>query len=283
MTSLSLIAPAKLNLFLHINGRRADGYHELETLFVFLNYGDQLDFTVNPNGQIQLSCDNQALANNDNLIIKAARALKEHSHALLGVDIHLTKRLPMGGGVGGGSSDAATTLLALNQLWQCGYTLDQLAEIGLTLGADVPVFVRGFAAIAHGIGEQLEAVDLPPSWYLVVHPNVHISTQAIFTHPDLPRDTPKLSGPWQSAKLYNDCESLVKKLAPEVEKTLLWLLEYAPSRMTGTGACCFASFAEEADALKALNALPAHWQGFVAQSVNLSPAHLELNAKLNLL
>ncbi|ATC94109.1 4-diphosphocytidyl-2-C-methyl-D-erythritol kinase [Pseudoalteromonas tunicata] len=283
MSSLSIIAPAKLNLFLHINGRRPDGYHELETLFVFLNYGDQLDFTLRTDNQILIECENPELTTQDNLIFKAARLLQNHANITQGITIKLTKKLPMGGGVGGGSSDAATTLLALNHLWHCDFSNEKLAELGLQLGADVPVFVKGFAAIAHGIGEQLEAVNLAPSWYLVVHPNVHISTQAIFTHPDLPRSTPKINGPWQEAKLYNDCESLVKKLSPEVEKTLQWLLEYAPSRMTGTGACCFASFAEEADANKALNALPAHWQGFVAQSVNISPAHLELNAKLNLL
>ncbi|MDE3270543.1 4-(cytidine 5'-diphospho)-2-C-methyl-D-erythritol kinase [Pseudoalteromonas sp. G4] len=281
LNELSLIAPAKLNLFLHINGRLDNGYHELETLFVFLDYGDTLHFKTTTSDNIVLTTQITGLNNNDNLIYKAAVALQEATGCKLGAEISFDKRLPSGGGVGGGSSDAATTLLALNALWQLNLSLQELAKIGVKLGADVPVFINGRAAIAHGIGEQLEAVELPTKWYLVVHPNVHISTGLIFNDPDLPRNTPKLSSHWQSVNHRNDCEELVKKRYPEVEKTLNWLLKYAPSRMTGTGACCFVSFETQHAAQAALNMLPDSWQGFVARSTNISPAHSELRTKLN--
>ncbi|TMP67872.1 4-(cytidine 5'-diphospho)-2-C-methyl-D-erythritol kinase [Pseudoalteromonas sp. S1609] len=275
---LSLIAPAKLNLFLHINGRRDDSYHELETLFTFLNYGDELHFTLTNDKNISISGDAHGIALTDNLIYKAALLLQTQCKVNLGAKINLTKRLPMGGGVGGGSSDAATTLLALNTLWNTALTLDELADLGLKLGADVPVFIKGKSAIAHGIGEQLEYVKLPQKWYCVVFPNQHVSTAQIFTHPDLKRDTPKLSGDWQQQVLTNDCEPLVKKLCPEVEKTLQWLLKYAPSKMTGTGSCCFVEFASQVQAQDVLANLPHTWQGFIASSVNTSPAHTELAA-----
>ena len=281
LTQLSLIAPAKLNLFLHINAQLDNGYHELETLFVFLNYGDTLHFKLTDDQSVTLFNNLQGVEQRDNLIYKAAQALKDATSCDLGVEIRLEKRLPSGGGVGGGSSDAASTLLALNSLWQLNLSNQQLIEIGVKLGADVPIFINGQASVAHGIGEKLEAVNLPETWYLVVHPNVHISTGVIFNDPDLPRDTPKLKADWQSVKHTNDCEKLVKKRYPEVEKTLNWLLKYGPSRMTGTGACCFVSFETQHAALDALKSLPETWQGFVARSANISPAHLELRAKLN--
>ena len=217
---LTLIAPAKLNLFLHINGRREDGYHELETLFTFLEFGDDLTFTVTNDLDINVKGDTSGIELTDNLIYKAARLLQQHCDCQQGVSIELLKRLPMGGGVGGGSSDAATTLLALNKLWGCDLSLAELAKLGVTLGADVPVFINGHSAIAHGIGEQLENVELPRSWFCVIHPGEHVSTAKIFTHPDLKRDTPKLKADWQIENLGNDCEALVKKLCPEVEKAL---------------------------------------------------------------
>ncbi|WP_338364790.1 4-(cytidine 5'-diphospho)-2-C-methyl-D-erythritol kinase [uncultured Pseudoalteromonas sp.] len=277
-TAFSVIAPAKLNLFLHINARRDDGYHELETLFTFLNFGDTLDFSLNEAPAIVITGDTKGIEDCDNLIYKAASLLKEHGNISSGVTINLTKRLPMGGGVGGGSSDAATTLLALNKLWNTQLTTDELANIGLQLGADVPVFIRGKSAIAQGIGEQLVDVQLEQKWYCVVHPNQHVSTAQIFTHPELKRDTPKISGDWRTHKLTNDCEPLVKKLCPEVEKTLQWLLKYAPSKMTGTGSCCFVEFASQVQAQDVLDNLPHNWQGFVASSANVSPAHTELTA-----
>lgn len=281
LTTLSLIAPAKLNLFLHINGRLPNGYHELETLFVFLDYGDRLHFKRTDDGAITLKTQIDGLPDEENLIYKAANALKLATNTAFGAEISFDKHLPSGGGVGGGSSDAATALLALNTLWQLALPLEKLAEIGVALGADVPVFVNGQAAIAQGVGEKLAPVNLPETWYLVVHPNVHISTGVIFNNANLPRNTPKLSGDWQSSQHRNDCEELVKKHYPEVEKTLNWLLKYGPSRMTGTGACCFVSFETQHAALEALKSLPETWQGFVARSTNISPAHSELRTKLN--
>ena len=277
-TAFSVIAPAKLNLFLHINARRDDGYHELETLFTFLNFGDTLEFSANESAAILVTGDTKGIADCDNLIYKAALLLKKHCRISSGVKINLIKRLPMGGGVGGGSSDAATTLLALNKMWDTQLSIDELANLGLQLGADVPVFIRGKSAIAHGIGEQLVNVELAQKWYCVVHPNQHVSTAKIFTHPDLKRDTPKISSDWRTHKLTNDCEPLVKKLCPEVEKTLQWLLKYAPSKMTGTGSCCFVEFASQVQAQDVLDNLPHTWQGFVASSTNVSPAHTELAA-----
>ncbi|TMO04772.1 4-(cytidine 5'-diphospho)-2-C-methyl-D-erythritol kinase [Pseudoalteromonas sp. S558] len=277
-TSFSVIAPAKLNLFLHINGRRADGYHELETLFTFLNFGDELSFELTSTPTILVTGDTKDIPLKDNLIYKAALLLQTQNKSQLGVKINLIKRLPMGGGVGGGSSDAATTLLALNKLWNINNSVDELADLGLQLGADVPVFIRGQSAIAHGIGEKLQHVELEQKWYCVVHPNQHVSTAKIFTHPDLKRDTPKILGDWKCQTLSNDCEPLVKKLCPEVEKTLQWLLKYAPSKMTGTGSCCFVEFASQVQAQDVLANLPHTWQGFIASSVNTSPAHTELAA-----
>ncbi|MDN3380048.1 MULTISPECIES: 4-(cytidine 5'-diphospho)-2-C-methyl-D-erythritol kinase [unclassified Pseudoalteromonas] len=278
LTQFSLLAPAKLNLFLHINGRRDDGYHELETLFTFLNYGDQLEFTLLKTNAIELTGDTENIPLADNLIYKAAVLLQKHTKTSLGAKINLTKILPMGGGVGGGSSDAATTLLALNTLWQCKLSLTELAHLGVTLGADVPVFINGRSALAQGIGEKLVDVELAQKWYCVVHPSEHVSTAKIFTHPDLTRNTPKLKGDWQQQVLRNDCEPLVKKLCPEVEKTLQWLLKYAPSKMTGTGSCCFVEFATQIEAQHVLENLPHNWDGFIASSVNTSPAHTQLNA-----
>ena len=277
-TFFSLIAPAKLNLFLHINARRDDGYHELETLFTFLNFGDELSFELTDEPSISITGDTKDIPLEDNLIYKAALMLQTDAKTKHGVKINLIKRLPMGGGVGGGSSDAATTLLALNKLWNINYDINKLANLCLQLGADVPVFIRGESAIAQGIGEKLHRVELAQKWYCVVHPNQHVSTAKIFTHPDLKRDTPKISGDWKQQTLHNDCEPLVKKLCPEVEKTLQWLLKYAPSKMTGTGSCCFVEFDTQAQANHVLANLPHTWQGFVASNANISPAHTELTA-----
>ncbi|MFC0116326.1 4-(cytidine 5'-diphospho)-2-C-methyl-D-erythritol kinase [Pseudoalteromonas xiamenensis] len=280
MAVLTLLAPAKLNLFLHINGKRADGYHELETLFTLLDFGDELTFEANEKGSVTIEGAPSDINLADNLIFKAAQMLRPYTAQTSGAHIVLNKRLPMGGGVGGGSSDAATTLLALNELWNCQLNVSELANLGVKLGADVPVFVRGVSAHAQGIGENLLPVSLSEKFYLVVSPGVHVSTAAIFGHPDLPRDTPKLSEGWSMENTRNDCEVLVKKLYPEVEKTLEWLLKYAPSKMTGTGACCFAEFTSRDAAERVLQTLPENWQGFVAKSVNCSPVHKQLNIPL---
>ncbi|EOX4256811.1 TPA: 4-(cytidine 5'-diphospho)-2-C-methyl-D-erythritol kinase [Vibrio cholerae] len=265
-------SPAKLNLFLYITGRRANGYHDLQTLFQFLDHGDELTITANNSGNITLSPALADVALEDNLIYKAAMALKNAAQSPLGADIQLHKVLPMGGGIGGGSSNAATTLVALNYLWQTGLSDDQLAEIGLALGADVPVFTRGFAAFAEGVGEELSAVEPEEKWYLVVRPAVSIATKDIFTHPQLMRNTPKrdlaslLATPYE-----NDCEKIVRSQYPEVDKQLSWLLQYAPSRLTGTGSCVFAEFSSRKDAQAVFAQLSDNVLAFVAQGRNVSP------------
>jgi 4-diphosphocytidyl-2-C-methyl-D-erythritol kinase len=267
-------SPAKLNLFLYITGQRPDGYHELQTLFQFVSYGDSLGFTPRSDGQIVLTTPVAGVANEDNLVVRAARLLQRHTQSTLGADIALTKRLPMGGGLGGGSSNAATVLIALNTLWNCGLTDEQLAALGVTLGADVPVFVMGHAAFAEGIGEILHPVTPAEKWYLVAHPGIHIPTPAIFGDPELIRNTPKrpinvlLSTAWT-----NDCQPIARKRFCEVEQLVSWLLEYAPSRMTGTGACVFAEFNSEHEAREVLRQVPAWVSGFVAKGVNVSPLH----------
>ncbi len=270
-------APAKLNLFLHINGRRSDGYHELQSLFIFLNQCDWLQFQCHQNNTVTISPELPDVPTESNLIYKAAMLLKQKSPRPLGVDITLEKQLPMGGGIGGGSSNAATTLVALNYLWGINLPVDELAELGRQLGADVPVFVRGFTAFAEGVGEKLVPVEVTQKWYLVLTPACHVSTAEIFKHPDLKRDTPKQA--WSilsQSNWQNDCEPLVKKLYPEVEKALSWLIEYAPSRMTGTGACVFAEFEDEVSAQRVMTELPVELRGFVARGENLSPLHAVL-------
>ena len=271
-------APAKLNLFLYITGQRADGYHTLQTLFQFLDYGDTLSFEPRTDGVIRLLTPIEGVPDEENLIVRAARLLMQQAHktgrlpAGSGADIQIDKRLPMGGGLGGGSSNAATVLVALNHLWQCGLSVDELAELGLTLGADVPVFVRGHAAFAEGVGEVLTPVEPEEKWYLVAHPGVSIPTPTIFRDPELPRNTPKRSiETLLKCEFSNDCEVIARKRFRKVDEALTWLLEYAPSRLTGTGACVFAEFDTESAALQVLEQAPAWLRGFVARGVNLSP------------
>ena len=276
-------SPAKLNLFLYITGRRADGYHTLQTLFQFLDYGDTLSLEPRRDGEIHLLTPVDGVAHEDNLIVRAARLLMKTAAergrlpAGSGADIRIEKRLPMGGGLGGGSSNAATVLVALNHLWQCGLSLDELAELGLTLGADVPVFVRGHAAFAEGVGEILTPVEPAEKWYLVAHPGVSIPTPMIFNDPDLPRNTPKRSiETLLKCEFSNDCEVIARKRFREVDAALSWLLEYAPSRLTGTGACVFAEFDTELAARQVLEQAPEWLNAFVAKGVNLSPLHRAL-------
>ena len=276
-------SPAKLNLFLYITGQRADGYHTLQTLFQFLDNGDTIDITPRSDGEIHLLTPVEGVAHEDNLIVRAARSLMKaasESNRLpkgSGADISIDKRLPMGGGLGGGSSNAATVLVALNHLWQCGLSVDELAALGLTLGADVPVFVRGHAAFAEGVGEILTPVEPEEKWYLVAHPGVSIPTPVIFNDPDLPRNTPKRSiKTLLKCEFGNDCEVIARKRFREVDAALSWLLEYAPSRLTGTGACVFAEFDTESRARQVLEQAPEWLKGFVAKGVNLSPLHRAL-------
>lgn len=274
---LTVPAPAKLNLFLHITGRRTDGYHELQTLFQLLDYGDELTFTPRSDDKIQLLNPLPGVPDSDNLIVRAALALQKTCRVKAGVDIGLIKRIPSGGGLGGGSSDAATTLLALNHLWKLHLPLSQLAAIGLPLGADIPVFIHGQTAWAEGVGEHLTAVELPQMWYLVLCPKCHVSTAEIFNHKELTRDTPAITiraflG--QGGK--NNCQPVVEKLYPEVKKARQWLDNFSSAHMTGTGACVFARFDSEAQARAVLAAKPGCWEGFVARGVNLSAAHTAL-------
>ena len=272
-------APAKLNLFLHINGRRSDGYHELQTLFQFVDCCDQLDFRVTDTPELILHSDmSNVVADSDNLILRAAKSLQQSTGYRGGAEIWLDKRLPMGGGLGGGSSDAATTLVALNQLWNTQLSHDELAAIGLKLGADIPVFIHGFAAFAEGVGECLQTVNPAELWYLIIAPDAHVSTAAVFQDPLLPRNTPKLGiDTLLSQSWRNDCQELVVSKYPQVAKALGWLLEYAPSRMTGTGACVFGEFSSQQQALAALAKLPSDMQGFVAKGMNISPLIVRLN------
>ncbi|PPC64301.1 4-(cytidine 5'-diphospho)-2-C-methyl-D-erythritol kinase [Pantoea sp. ICBG 1758] len=271
-------APAKLNLFLYITGQRADGYHNLQTLFQFLDAGDTLEMTPDRSGRISLLTPLAGVADADNLIVRAARALKQAAVAKgtlddrAGAQIALEKKLPMGGGLGGGSSDAATVLVALNHLWQCRLSTDELAALGVTLGADVPVFVRGHAAFAEGVGELLQPASPPEKWYLVAHPGVSIATPDIFRDPDLTRNSPiRTLDELLSLPFHNDCEAVARKRFREVDALLSWLLEYAPSRLTGTGACVFAEFDTESDARQVLELAPKWIRGFVARGLNLSP------------
>lgn len=285
MTTLVLPAPAKLNLFLHVTGRRADGYHNLQTLFQLLDFGDTLTFSERRDTVIELSTDLPGVPAQDNLVMRAARALQSASGCRSGVTIQLKKRLPLGGGIGGGSSDAATTLLGLNRLWGLGYSLDQLAAIGLQLGADVPVFVRGRTAWAEGVGEQLQSIDLATTYYLVMVPPCQVSTAEIFAAPALTRDTSAITiaaflGGGNPPAGRNDCEMVVKTRYPEVEFALDWLGRFSPSRMTGTGACVFAGFSNRGDAEDLMAKLPSGYGGFVAQGVNVSPTHRALEVQV---
>lgn len=288
-------SPAKLNLFLHVVGRRDDGYHALETLFQFLDHNDTIEISVTENADIALLTPINGVKYEDNLIIKAALLLqnkiqKESPHTkLLGATIAINKVLPMGGGLGGGSSNAATTLVALNALWHANYSTEQLATLGLSLGADVPIFIHGFAAFAQGVGEQLTPVYPKECWYLVTKPQVSISTASVFSSADLPRNTAKLAYNDFSKHYYdndlfneelyhNDCQTMVIKHYDEVANLLAWLVEYAPSRMTGTGACVFSRFSSQQQACELQAKLPKGVDSFVAKALNISPLLFAIDA-----
>lgn len=304
LTELVLPAPAKLNLFLHIIGRRSDGYHNLQTLFQFLDFGDRLTFTFSNSG-ISLVSELDGVAPEDNLIVRAARLLKQETGCQQGVSILLDKQLPMGGGLGGGSSNAATTLLGLNVLWELGLTIDQLEELGLRLGADVPVFVRGHSAFAEGVGEILTPVEPGEDWFLVVVPDAQVNTAAMYGHSDLTRDSLPIKvcaaldgegvaldqGSEQQGR--NDFEPLVRSLYPKVDKTLSLLDNLADSSigramMSGSGASVFARFASREQALAAQAELSLNvsrpeiaddtskLHSFVAHGINRSPLHTAL-------
>ncbi|WP_105891946.1 4-(cytidine 5'-diphospho)-2-C-methyl-D-erythritol kinase [Haemophilus influenzae] len=276
--SLRFPSPAKLNLFLYINGKLPNGYHELQTLFQFLDFGDWLEISIREqDNQIVLTPEILNLKTEDNLIYRAAKLLQEKANIQLGANIHLDKILPMGGGVGGGSSNAATALVALNYLWQANLSIDELAKLGLTLGADVPIFVHGQAAFAEGVGEKITYCEPTEKWFVVLKPDDSISTAVIFQDLNLPRNTPKKSLEQLLSEPYkNDCEKVVVNHYSNVEKALNWLLQYAPARLTGTGACVFAEFDNEAEAQAVFRQKPEAFFGFVTKGLNVSPLHAML-------
>jgi len=262
---------------LHILGRREDGYHELQTLFQFLDYGDEMTFSVRDDAKICLHTEFPGVPHDQNLIVRAAKLLQQHAACPLGIDIRIKKVLPMGGGIGGGSSNAATTLLALNHLWQLGWDEDRLAALGLSLGADVPVFVRGHAAFAEGVGEILSPEYPEEPWYVVLVPQVSVSTAEIFSHPLLTRNSlPIKVRPVPKGNSRNDCEAVVTELYPDVRKALNLLGKYTEAKLTGTGSCIFGAFPNEADADKVLHLLTDTLTGFVAKGSNVSMLHRKL-------
>ncbi len=272
MISQDWPAPAKLNLFLHITGRRADGYHLLQTLFQFVDYGDTLSFTIRPDGRVRRLGEVEGVSEAQDLVIRAARLLQRASGCTRGADINLHKRLPMGGGLGGGSSDAATTLVALNRLWALNWPTERLAELALQLGADVPVFVKGEAAWAEGIGERLEPVELPEPWYVVIAPPVQVPTPLLFAHPELTRDCPPIKiRAFLDGETGNVFQPLVCRLFPAVAEAMAWLGQHGNARLTGSGGCIFAAFEHEQTARRIHAAMPEGWRGFVARGRNRSP------------
>ncbi|WP_171023766.1 4-(cytidine 5'-diphospho)-2-C-methyl-D-erythritol kinase [Mannheimia varigena] len=277
MEKVILPSPAKLNLFLYITNKRADGYHELQTLFQFLDFGDEIEIEITNNPEIELINQVEGVAVGDNLIYRAAKLLQKTTACNKGAKIGITKNLPMGGGVGGGSSNAATVLVGLNHLWQTDLSLEVLAELGLSLGADVPIFVRGIAAFAEGVGEVLTPCEPEEKWYVVLKPEVSISTAVVFNDPNLPRNTPKRTlSELLSSKWANDCEKVVRERYSAVEDLMQELLQYAPFRLTGTGACIFAEFDTKAEAEQVFAHKPKETFGFVAKGQNISPLHQEL-------
>jgi 4-diphosphocytidyl-2-C-methyl-D-erythritol kinase len=279
---LTCPAPAKLNLFLHVVGRRPDGYHMLQTLFRFIDLHDTLHFTLRDDGVVHRTNSVEGVAEEQDLCVRAARLLQAETGCALGVDIAVEKRIPMGGGMGGGSSDAATTLVALNRLWSLGLTRARLMQLGLRLGADVPVFVFGENAFAEGVGEELQAYPLPEAWYVVLFPPVHVPTAQIFTHPELTRDSVSITMRALSERrvqLRNDLQPVVCDLYPEVARYLASLDGFGKAMMTGSGACVFAEFASRSQAEAVLRQLPPDMRdpegmrGVVAQGLSRHPLH----------
>lgn len=266
-------APAKLNLFLHVVGRRPDGYHLLQTVFRFIDRADRLHFEPRQDGRIVLATPTPGVAPEADLTVRAACLLQQATGCRLGASIHLEKNLPMGGGLGGGSSDAATVLLALNHLWQTGLPRPALEKLGLTLGADVPVFVHGRNTFAEGVGDVFTDVDLPDACYLVLQPPAQVPTAAIFGSPQLQRDTPPISAAeWRPGCGHNDLENVACIGFPPVAEHLAWLRQFAPkAMMTGSGACVFAEFAQRRDAESVLGRLPNEMRGWLADGLATHP------------
>jgi 4-diphosphocytidyl-2-C-methyl-D-erythritol kinase len=271
------LAPAKLNLFLHVTGRRADGYHELQTLFQLIDLCDSLTIEVRQDGRIERASGPGGIASADDLAVRAAHALKAATRTPLGATLRIEKRIPIGGGLGGGSSDAATTLIALNALWGCGLGPPELASLGLPLGADVPVFVQGFSAWAEGVGDRLTPQPLPPRWYTIIHPGIAVSTREVFQSPELTRNSPLITiRAFLQSGGRNDCEPVVRARYPQVAEALEWLARRAVARLTGTGSCVFAECERAIDAERLAAQVPDRWRSFVARGLDRSPAYMQL-------
>jgi 4-diphosphocytidyl-2-C-methyl-D-erythritol kinase len=270
-------APAKLNLFLHVVGRRPDGYHELQTVFQLIDLCDTLSITVREDGLIERPIGPADVPAEQDLVVRAARALQARTGVGSGATLRVFKKIPQGGGLGGGSSDAATALLALNRLWGCGLSIEELAALGLPLGADVPVFLRGSSAWAEGVGDRLVPVELPERWFVVVHPGVSVATRDVFQTPELTRNSPVITiRAFFDSGGRNDCEPVVRARYPEVAEALDWLSRYAPARLTGTGSCIFAACARAIDAERLAARVPDRWTSYVARGLHVSPVHERL-------
>ncbi len=272
MSEESWPAPAKLNLFLHVTGRRVDGYHELQTVFVFLDYCDELSFRITRDGNLSHTRPVAGVDEESELCLRAARLLQQHTGTRLGAEITINKRIPSGGGLGGGSSDAATTLVALNRLWGTGLSNGDLVPLGLQVGADVPVFVQGQAAWAEGVGDRLTALEVEERWYLVICPQIHVSTAEIFARPELTRDSPPITiRAFREGRGRNDLEPVVRDIYPPVDAALIWLEAFGDPRMTGSGGCVFLPVADEAQGENILAQRPEGVSGFVGRGLNRSP------------
>lgn len=269
-------APAKLNLFLHVTGRRADGYHTLQTVFRFVDFGDDVGFRLRADDGIRRFAPIAGIAEDQDLTLRAARLLQSESGCRLGVDIAVDKRLPVGGGLGGGSSDAATTLIVLNNLWGLGLSRTRLQQVALQLGADVPVFIFGRSAFAEGVGERLQPIELGPAWYLVLVPQVTVSTAEIFAARELTRNTKAIKiAAFSVGHGHNDLQSVACGRFPEIARHLNWLGKFGPAAMTGSGACVFSAFESESAARSVLDQLPTDMKGFVARGLDRHPLYVE--------
>ena len=270
--TITVSAPAKLNLFLHITGQREDGYHLLQTVFQFLDYADSITLSLRDDGEINRLTELTGVTAENDLVVKTAKLLQKYCDSCFGVDISVDKILPMGGGLGGGSSNAASVLVALNHLWGCGLNQEKLMQLGVQLGADVPVFIFAHSAWAEGVGERLKEVDLPEKWYLVLKPPINVSTAEVFSNSQLRRDCATITiRDFLTGQTENVCEKPVREMYPEVDRALTDLAKFGESRLTGTGACVFAAFDSKEEAEKALTGLSEKWDGFVAKGMNQTP------------
>ena len=275
-------APAKLNLMLNIVGQRADGYHELQTVFQLIAISDWLNFIPTNNGHISLSCSSADIATEDNLVVRAASLLKERSGSALGVDIILKKILPMGAGLGGGSSDAATTLVVLNDVWGLGYSVEQLIDLGLELGADVPIFVKGCSAWAEGVGEKMTSIKLPENWFVVVNSAHHCSTKEVFAHNSLTRDnSPITIRDFLDGHENNDCLPVVREMNQELDRQYRQFSDFSKVYLTGTGSSMFAKCNTRQEAVSLSDRLPDGWNKWIVKGINKSPLQKSLKQFFN--